>query len=47
MTNTIAIWLGLIIVGFLVLDHFVLHLDAIEVLMRSLLQLISKMAFWR
>lgn len=47
MTNTIAIWLGLIIIGFFALDHFVLHLGAIEVIMRGLLQLISKLAFWR
>ena len=28
MTNRIAIWLFILIVGFFVLDHYVLHLDA-------------------
>ncbi|WP_458790409.1 hypothetical protein [Yoonia sp. MH D7] len=47
MTNTIAIWLGLLIIGFFTIDHFFLHLGAVEILMRGLLQLISKIAFWR
>lgn len=47
MTNTIAIWLGLAIIGFFALDHFVLHLDAIEIVLRGILELIDKVAFWR
>ncbi|MCO4841525.1 MAG: hypothetical protein KC439_01275 [Yoonia sp.] len=47
MTNTIAIWLGLTIIGFFALDHFVLHLNAIEIVLRGILQLIDKVAFWR
>lgn len=47
MTNTIAIWLGLAIIGFFALDRFVLHLNGIEIVLRGLLQLIDKVAFWR
>ncbi|MEN8896298.1 MAG: hypothetical protein ABF248_09450 [Yoonia sp.] len=47
MTNTLAIWLGLLIIGFFVLDHFVLHWDAINVVLRGLLDVIGKVAFWR
>ena len=47
MTNTLAIWLALLIIGFFVLDHFVLHLDAQSIALRGLLDLITKVAFWR
>lgn len=47
MTNRIAIGLFILIVGFFVLDHFVLHLDAATFLMRELVDLINAMAFWR
>jgi hypothetical protein len=47
MTNTIAIWLAIIIIGFFVLDHFVFHLDAITLVVRLLIDLIAKVAFWR
>lgn len=47
MTNTIALWLGIFIVGFFVLDYFVFQLDAVGVILRGILQLITKMAFWR
>ena len=47
MTNTIAIWLGLLIIGFLVLDHYVLHWDVLTVALRLLLTTIEKVAFWR
>lgn len=47
MTNQIAIGLAVVIVGFLLLDHFVFQLDAITFVMRKLLELINWMAFWR
>ena len=47
MTNTIALWLGIFIVGFFALDYFVFQLDAVGVILRGILQLIAKMAFWR
>mgnify|MGYP000432989227 CR=1 FL=1 len=47
MTNTIAIWLAILIVGFFVLDHFVLHLDAVSFVLRHLITLIGMVAFWR
>ncbi len=47
MTNRIAIWLGLLILGFFILDYFVLHLNAPYVVMRLLIELIDKMAIWR
>ena len=47
MTNSIAIGLVLTIVGFFLLDHFVLHLDAATFLLRKLIALIDTLAFWR
>lgn len=47
MNNQIAIGLAVLIVGFLVLDHFVLHLDAITFIMRKLLEAIRFLAVWR
>ncbi|MCO4846458.1 MAG: hypothetical protein KC448_00615 [Yoonia sp.] len=47
MTNTIAIWLAIFIVGFFILDHFVLHLDAITLILRLLIEMIAKIAVWR
>tara|TARA_B110000902_G_scaffold10205_1_gene12408 strand:+ start:7909 stop:8052 length:144 start_codon:yes stop_codon:yes gene_type:complete len=47
MTNIIAIWLGIFIIGFFVLDHFVFHLDTMTLILRLLIETIAKMAFWR
>jgi hypothetical protein len=47
MTNQIAIGLAIFIVGFLLLDHFVFHLDAITFVLRKIILLIQKIAFWR
>ncbi len=47
MTNTIAIWLGIFIIGFFVLDHFVFHLDAMTFFLRLLIETIAKIAVWR
>lgn len=47
MTNTLAIWLALLIVGFFALDHFVLHLDAATIVLRKIVDLIGILAFWR
>jgi hypothetical protein len=47
MTNRLAIVLGLLIVGFFVLDAVVLHLDAPIWIMRRLEDMIRQMAFWR
>lgn len=47
MTNTIAIWLGGLIVGFFILDALILHLDAHLYVMRAMLDLIRWVAFWR
>ncbi len=47
MTNRLAIVLGLLIVGFFILDAVVLHLDAPVWIMRRLAELIQTMAFWR
>ncbi len=47
MTNTIALWLAALILGFLALDHFVLDWNVPLFLGRKLLDLIEWMAFWR
>tara|TARA_B110000967_G_scaffold177447_1_gene191562 strand:- start:1175 stop:1318 length:144 start_codon:yes stop_codon:yes gene_type:complete len=47
MTNIIAIWLGIFVLGFFVLDHFVFHLDAMTFILRLLIETIAKIAFWR
>jgi hypothetical protein len=47
MTNSIAVFLGLLIIGFVALDHFVLHWEVPVFLMRKLATLIEYIAFWR
>jgi len=47
MTNAISIWLGLLIVGFLVLDHYVLDWEVALYLGRKLLEFVEYIAFWR
>ena len=47
MTNQIAIGLAVFILGFLALDYFVLHLDALTFILRKLIELIRFIAFWR
>jgi|GEM_PF-4204173 hypothetical protein len=47
MTNTIAIWLGLLIITFFVLDHYVFQLGALTVVTQLLILSISKLAVWR
>jgi hypothetical protein len=47
MTNGIAFTLFLIIAGFFVLDHFVLHWDAAVFIGRKGVELIEVLAFWR
>ncbi len=47
MTNTIAIWLAILIIGFFALDYFVLGWDSATIVLRYLIELISKVAFWR
>lgn len=47
MTNTLALILATLIIGFFALDYFVLHLDAGPVLLRKIIELIQILAFWR
>ena len=47
MTNTIAICLGLVILGFLALDYLVLHWDVPVFLGRKLMDSVEYLAFWR
>ncbi|MDG1377553.1 MAG: hypothetical protein P8P56_11190 [Yoonia sp.] len=47
MTNTIALWLGIIIVGIFALDFLVLHQDLPQLAIHGLVFLIEKVAFWR
>lgn len=47
MTNTIAVWIVVLIAGFFLLDHFVLHLDAALFLARKGLLGLDYLAFWR
>lgn len=47
MTNSIAIVLGLLILGFLALDHFILEWGVPVFLMQRLSDLISYLAIWR
>lgn len=47
MTNIIALWLGILIIGFLMLDHFVLEWGVPLFLMRQLADLTEYIAFWR
>lgn len=47
MTTRIALILALLIAGFFVLDHYVLHLDAAVILAKKGIELIGIIAFWR
>lgn len=47
MTNIIATWLGLIIVGIFALDQFVFHLDLPHMVLRGIVMATDKVAFWR
>ena len=47
MTNTIAIWIVIFVIGFFLLDHFYLQLDAGLIVARKLHDLIEFVAFWR
>ncbi len=47
MTNGIAVFLGVLIIGFFALDHFVLHWEVPVFLMRKLTTFIEYLAFWR
>ena len=47
MTNALAIGIGIVIAGFFLLDHFVLHLGAPLFLARKGMDLIEWLAFWR
>jgi len=47
MTNRIAFWLFVLILGFFLLDHFVLGLDADVFLARKLIELLNYLAIWR
>ncbi|WP_411890483.1 hypothetical protein [Yoonia sp. SDW83-1] len=47
MTNTIAICLGILIIGFFAIDHFVLEWNTPQFLMQQLIRLTEYIAFWR
>jgi hypothetical protein len=47
MTNTISIWLAILIIGFFAVDYFFLGWDTPVFLGRKLGDLIEWMAFWR
>ena len=47
MTTRLALILAILILGFFVLDYYVLHLDAALFLVRKGFELINYMAFWR
>ena len=47
MTNTIALWLGALILGFLALDFLYLDWNVPVFLGRKLLELVEWLAFWR
>ena len=47
MTNGLALTLVVLIAGFFLLDHFVLHWGAPLVAARQGLRLIDWLAFWR
>ena len=47
MTNRLAVILLALIVGFFVLDHYVLGLDALIFLSRKFMDLIEYLAIWR
>ena len=47
MTNKLAIWIGLIVIGLLILDQVLRDGDATIFLLRKLADLIEYLAFWR
>lgn len=47
MTNTIAIWLGLIIIAIFALDFFVFGWDLPHMVLRGIVMATNKVAFWR
>lgn len=47
MTTRLAFILMFLIVGFFVLDHYVLHLDALVFIARKGIDLLQYIAFWR
>jgi len=47
MTTRLSLILALLIVGFFVLDHYVLHLDAGVFLAKKGIELINYIAIWR
>ena len=47
MTNTISIWLGVLIVAFFAADYFYFDMAMSFLLSRKLLDMIEYMAFWR
>lgn len=47
MTNGVALFLAVLIIGFFTLDHYVLHLDALQFLFRRMISVIDILAFWR
>ena len=47
MTNGLALFLLAAVAGFLVLDYYVLHLDAALFVARKGVDLIGWVAFWR
>jgi len=47
MNNTLAISLVILIIGFLALDHYVLHWEVGLFALRWLIDVITTLAFWR
>ena len=47
VTNRLALILGILVLGFFALDHWVLHLGAPLFLARKFTNLTDWMAFWR
>ena len=47
MTNTIAIWLGLILIVVFGIDGFVYDWSFTVIFMKKFLELITFLAFWR
>ena len=47
MTNRIAIWLGLIILGLIGLDYYLAESSSLMFLLKKLADMIEWMAFWR
>ena len=47
MTNSVAIWLVILLVALLALDHLVLHWDIGLFAARKFMDLLGLLAFWR